>query len=186
MLIVFNGNLGSGKTLAMTRELFHYIKNGYHCYTNYQLYKLPYKKLDNPNQIINIPTNRKTVIGIDEAYLWFDSYNGKIDVKTLLRNIINVSRKKNFIIYMTTQTINQLFVRTREAIHIIGRPHIVKQNEILKITWMTKDENGYRILETNHFSNIKQWYKYFDTNEILQDFHNVGCDRGLTDFGVSF
>lgn len=197
VLIAVKGGLGAGKTVFMVREGYHYQQKGYQVYTNFKV-DYPHVLLKNPKQLIYIGLNnpKPKVVLIDEAYLWFDALIKSSKIQTFYRNLINVTRKFKFIMYFTTQTLGQMNYRTRLLFDYVIEPVIIRPI----FRYKNSDENkkfydkklkefmlknpikmrihifipntigGFALGNTVTIPNIEKYFKYYDTNEIINDF----------------
>lgn len=182
VLIAVVGNLGVGKTLFIVREGFHYMKKGYHIYTNFEV-SYPHVQLKNPKQLISVGlTNPKPkVLLLDEGYLWFDALIKSSKQQQFYRNFINVSRKLNYIIYFTSQTLGQINYRSRLLFDFIIEPEIIKPKDkkmFMKVfIFIPNTLGGFRLGENYTIPNIENYFQFYDTNEIINDF--------ITDFNLN-
>jgi len=120
VLFAIVGELGSGKTLALTYLAWN---NWYHkkrrIYSNYDLYGFPYTKIE------SVPDLDKMSQGFfagDELWLWLDSWEGRSKKQRLISSILLKSRKRNITIAFTSQSISQISKRIRDITDFIAYP----------------------------------------------------------------
>jgi hypothetical protein len=177
-LIIIVGNMGHGKTLYLTYECIKYRQKGYHIYTNYKLNSklINYTLLERPKDLLKVDPDELNFVALDEVYLWFDSYEGSNKARQLQRNLINVSRKMNMVIYATTQTKGQINLRYRLLLNFVMRPWYYSRKDILLVKkyWVITDEHrgskDERKVITTLIKNASRIFKYYQTGEVLQDF----------------
>ena len=169
------GKLGSGKTLYMTIECYFYrLKRDYNIFTNYTLKGIPYMKLSQPEELIVIGLNDdydKKFAAIDEGYLWFDALEKSSSKQKFYRNLINITRKMNYHIVFTTQTMGQIYYRARLLFDYLVKPIYNKRGDYLKVTLFQQNVMGQYIPSKPYkIHKVSRFFNYFDTNEILNDF----------------
>ena len=144
-------------------------------YTNFKLNHVNYTMLYEPLEILDIETKNNVILG-DEFYTWFDCYESSRNVLKAMRNIINVSRKKDISIIATTQSLDQLNHKFRTIIDQFIFPFYHKWYDILESTHKAYPVDygiGSYSLETIYKSRLhpaSQYFKYYDTNEIIDGF----------------
>ena len=169
------GNLGAGKTLFLTHEVIGYYQKGYEIYTNYNIKHVPHDRIRKRKDIIKTgrATEEPKFYALDEGYLLFDAMERSSKIQKEYRAIINISRKMNGVIYFTSQSLGQINLRTRILLNYIIRPYYYKKQDILKIDYEYPSSvfmAGWEKLETRYIKKASRFFKYYDTNEIINDF----------------
>lgn len=103
MIIGIYGRLGSGKTALMVYLIKHYYNEGYTVYTNLENIKIPVKKFDPLDFYVKRNVANKTLVAIDELYLWADCRRSSSWQNLILTYLILQSRKFKFDFIYTEQ-----------------------------------------------------------------------------------
>jgi len=115
MLVAVFGKMGSGKTLLMTimSELIKSRFPAVPVYSNYHL-KNQNEDVKDTKQLISISNG---VISLDEFWITMDSRVW--DDNVFLTHWINQTRKKNLLVFYTTQNFKQIDIRVRHATDLL-------------------------------------------------------------------
>lgn len=175
MIIGIEGGLGSGKTVLIVKYLKKDQENGNNIITNFVLIGIPHKTLDVQNILDmskeNININNVS-IGIDEITVLMDCRRSSSKRNLMLSYFVLQSRKRNVVLYYTTQDFGMVDLR------------LMKYTDIQIVCDFIYDENGnsiedyryYTIYDTRDRKNIRisrfamnitKYFKYYDTNEII-------------------
>ncbi len=157
MIIGIVGKMGSGKTLLMS--IFAYcLKGRAKIFSNYSL--IFSEKINSLRQLIKI---ENSVICLDELWVNIDSRLWKNNV--FLTRWINQSRKRNVLLFYTTQDFGQVDIRLRRA------------TDILIFCLSTKSEFLYFIIEPAsqkllksfrlEKENAKKFFGIYDTFQVV-------------------
>jgi len=128
MFRVYFGQLGQGKTYAMTRQVYKELKQGSDVYSNYYLNFPKYKKqifyIGNEMKIFEqlnyAKENKKAVVALDEGWILFDSYlSTKMDLK--MRVKLASLRKHKIDLFITTQRVSALHKSARDLVNEFWR-----------------------------------------------------------------
>lgn len=161
MLISVLGNLGSGKTLFLTYLATKFNRD---VHSNYEIKVKHYKPLK-VIDLLHLPNNIE--VFIDEAYTWLESRVSSKALNRYLSYILLQSRKRTINIYITAQLFSSVDVRFREQSNIIIVCSKVDNGFFYKI--LNRDNNGVKTL-LFPFEKAKNYYKYFDTHEIIEPY----------------
>lgn len=116
MIIGYYGDLGSGKTLSMTKYAYLYYLKGYEVYSNYGL-SFPHKKIDNKflKDVVTQDTqfNGKTVFALDELDMYFDSRSSMSKNNKIVSYFVKQIRKKNIRLLFAVQSEDRVDKRLR-------------------------------------------------------------------------
>lgn len=129
MIILFIGQVGSGKTLSMTWEGYQYYRQGYQVYSNYSL-KFPEfhgckkpilltKKLFD-TMIKDKYQLQDAVLLFDELHVWIDSRGSMEKKRKGITYFILQTRKRNVRLLATTQHPHQVDKRLRDSVDILS------------------------------------------------------------------
>jgi len=157
MLLGIMGQMGNGKTLSMSMFGTYFAKMAkVPLYANYGLKDSIYV-----NGIDDIWKIDNAVLCLDELWLTMDARNWKDNVS--LTRWINQTRKKRLLVLYTTQHINQIEMRVRKATDVLF--YVQKVGQDHRITYV--DYQYDRLGKTYILSNPQQFYKLYDTFEVL-------------------
>lgn len=170
MIAGYIGNLGSGKTLSMVRELVKLSKRGYTIYSNFEL-SFQHEPLDFDELFIMAQEQTpmdNVVIAIDEIHILLDSRSGMANTNKVVTFWLNQTRKMNVKLFYTTQHLHQIDKRLRSAtnffvfcdgFHITknGTEYFICYNEITDGDYYQKD-----MYIGNDF------FKYYDTRQVIK------------------
>lgn len=124
-LVVFNGNMGAGKTYGMVREVFCAWNEGIHVFSIMSLYPPEkYKKLYHKISVWDVEKFLETaweypvILVLDEGWILFDSYVlTKLELETRIQ--IVSARKHNINIYLTSQRFMAVHTALRELVDTV-------------------------------------------------------------------
>jgi len=138
MLMGFFGNLGTGKTLALTYYLYKYRANK--IYSNYRL-SFPHTYIENPEDLLNVSQG---YIGLDELWAWIDSRVSGSRKNRLLGHFLLTSRKRGCHVLYTAQHFKQIDKRIRNITDILVFPTYDRQAEELTLELTSQFDNSFR------------------------------------------
>lgn len=171
MIVVFIGNLGSGKTLSMTKFLYADFLKGKRIMANYGL-KFPYEKIDfnKAYELLQDEDLKRVSIGVDEAHIFLDSRSSSTKKNKLISYFLLQTRKRSINLYLTTQYFNQVDKRLRQVTDkliicskIKLNSGLLFENDVYKKNMLGEFEPQARL-----FYNPQNFYKLYDTNEIIK------------------
>lgn len=174
MITMYIGGMGSGKSLSMVRQAYHYYKQGYTILSNMKL-NFPHTVI-NSEMIRKFASNREnlynTVILIDEIHIFIDSRRSSSSKNLMASYFITQTRKQKVKLLGTSQHRHQLDRRLRDNVSIYI------DCEKIELPMMYKDGNP-TLLVINHVNTPKRYekmtfignpyFKLYDTEEIIFD-----------------
>jgi hypothetical protein len=179
MLIGFEGGLGDGKTILLTKYLMdeHY-HNKRPIMSNFNLTKIPYKKLDVLELLENKAELYNVCVGIDEITVYVDCRMSSSRANRFFSYLVLQSRKRDVDIYYTSQSLGMLDFRVvnHTPITVLCKKMYDKQNKEIKDYryYTIFDLRNIRHISAKHFiMYIKPYYDCYDTNEIIDPLWNV-------------
>lgn len=165
-LIALVGDLGSGKTLYMTRKAFHIKRT---VYSNYKIDVPNYKELTILD-LLDLPEH--IVVFLDDAYTWLESRTSGKKLNLILSYLFLASRKTFTDVYASCQLFGSIDLRFREQANKLVICKRTKHGFIYQIRKkvLTKQLKIRIISKTYFFSNrnAKFYYPYYDTLEVVE------------------
>lgn len=181
MIILIEGvsgaeNLGSGKTLYLIRNLVTDYLNGRKIFCNIKINGIEYTQFFIEDCLDEEKTDlfRNATIGIDEITMFMDCRHSMQN--TFLSYIFLQSRKRHLDFYLTTQDYTMLDGRLLPyiAIHVILELIFDENNNPIKdyrkVTVIDL-RNRLNIISNSFIMEITQWFKYYDTDEIVKSLY---------------
>lgn len=175
MIIGFVGPRGQGKTLLMSARLRRRYRRGYKILTNYEV-NFPHGSL-NAKKLVEMGEELKNcAIGVDEIHVLLDSRNSMSNRNKMITYFILQTRKRNVVLFFTTQDYGQVDVRLRrntdfwvECIRIT-KIHSVTGKKIKTNKFLYKIYEGLtgRLLDIR-LINGEQFFGIYDTQEVIRD-----------------
>jgi hypothetical protein len=178
MIVLIEGivgatNLGSGKTLYLIRNLVEDFRLGKKIFCNIKINGIEYEQLFLEDFLDDTKTDlfKNATVGIDEITLFMDCRHSMQN--TFMSYMFLQSRKRKLNFYLTTQDYTMLDNRLLPyiAIHVTTECIFDKFNNPLKnyrLITVTDMRNRLKVTENSFIMNIKQWFKYYDTDEIVK------------------
>lgn len=175
MLIGIQGGLGTGKTLLLTRYLLNDYLKGYTIFANYHLTDIEHTLFDVNDFLFKEKENeslKNMTIGIDELTVFVDCRLSMSKKNLLFSYLVLQSRKRSVDLYYTTQNFRMIDKRITEHTHIkvlcesvydeYGTliPHY-KKYVVMDMRDITRPNIERFVLD------IRPYYKYYDTDEII-------------------
>lgn len=176
MIYGFFGDIGSGKTLTMTKYVYLYYNLGYNIYSNYNL-EFPHKKIDRAF-MTDIVENDKTLEGnnlfaIDEIGIYMDSRKSVSKENVLLSYFIKQVRKKEIKLFYTEQFRHAIDKRLRG----LTRTETICHSKDLVIYDSEGKEHKLKFVYNDVYINDKliakkrilanKYYGLYDTKELI-------------------
>jgi len=185
MIIVLEGDLGSGKTVGMVRYLYKdCFKLGNNVVSNMKglkfgrqidIFKIMGISEDTKVKDMDIkkmPTLNNISIGIDEITVFMDCRRSQSKMNLLMSYFILQTRKRNVQLYATTQDLSMVDLRLWKYVNMIV------------ICDFTYDDNGDEVKDWRHYTvvdkrkkydwklsrfklDISKYYELYDTNEVV-------------------
>lgn len=159
-LVGIMGKMGAGKTLTAS-ILASYIasKTGAELHANYILRGA--EPIESLNDVVS---KNKSILVFDEIWLSADARAWKDNVR--LTQWVNQTRKKQMIVFYTTQHIRQVEMRIRN-----GTDVLVVCEKTPEGHWLTFIDYQYRTIGRRYLiphSVAKKFYSLYDTYEVLK------------------
>jgi len=164
------GKQGSGKTALITKLCTEqYNKEKRPIFSNYSLFKLPYKKIDldtlldmldqDPNSL------NDSIILLDEIHIYLDSLDFMRKNNRRLQIFFSQLRKRNILLYATTQYLMNVDIRIRrQCMNVFEMQNIYK--DVFEVT--THEIDGYLSEPISAYKlNLSNYYDSYDTNEVI-------------------
>jgi type IV secretory pathway VirB4 component len=170
MLVAVCGQMGSGKTLLMSILGLMLKNDSVPVYANYDLQdSIPVNSQSNLIKIAN------GAICLDEFWLTLDSRNWKNNV--FLTRWINQTRKKNLIVFYTTQSFGQIDIRVRNATDYVIYCENKRKKGYHKYTFINwgigKVERAFKLLH----SKARLFFDVYDTYKVIYPLKNEYINR---------
>ena len=157
------GELGSGKTLALTYLAWHnWFHRNRRIFSNYNLYGFPFTKV---NTVPDLDSIKEGFCAFDELWLSISSWSRSKQIE-FITSILLKSRKRHLTISFTTQTIAQINKRIREVTDFLAYALMSTDNSYtrLEIFRGPRASIGTRINPPIYFNN-EPVYAMFNTYE---------------------
>lgn len=163
MLTAIIGNIGTGKTLLLV--LIAKLANIHNkkIISNFYL-SFKHEKL-NIDKFLNQEYS-DCIILLDEAYVYLESRISMSLQNRLSSYIVFQARKKNVDIYLTAQLLKTIDIRFRDMLNIIVYSKLQENSFNYDFYNFTSNKFNSKSLT---FENASKFYKYYNTNEIIQD-----------------
>ena len=171
------GRQGSGKTAFITKLLIDNYTSDRKVYSNYSLFGIDYEKItfdnkrnknaidilkvisDNPDYFNN------SIMLLDEIQIYFDSRDFMKQNNRIIQNFFSQLRKRNILLLATTQYILHLDIRIRrQALAVFQMTNL---NGIFRVEVHEIDGYYTKFIRTE-LVNLKDYFKYYDTNELIE------------------
>ncbi|MFQ6054822.1 MAG: hypothetical protein ACE5KE_00235 [Methanosarcinales archaeon] len=131
VLFAIVGELGSGKTLALTYLAWlNWYKKKRKIFSNYSFYGFPYTPIKN---VTDLDSMKSGFFAGDELWLWVDSRTSKKERNRFVASILLKSRKRDITIAYTSQAISQIDKRIRQITDFIAYPLMSVDNRFCRI-----------------------------------------------------
>jgi len=163
------GKQGSGKTALITKLCTDNYDKSRPIFSNYTLFKLPYKKITLESLLDLLDKNANalnhSIILLDEIHIYLDSLDFMRKNNRRLQVFFSQLRKRDILLFATTQYIMNVDIRIRrQCMNVFEMTHIYK--DLFKVT--THEIDGYFTREISSYNIIlSDYYSHYDTNEII-------------------
>ena len=177
MIYGFFGDMGSGKTLSMTKYAMLHHLTGYKVYSNYGL-NIPHEIIDKTfmENIIKVDKNfdGKTIFCLDEFDMYIDSRRSMKEGNLLISYFLKQVRKKNIKLFYSAQMKNtidkRLRILTRTNILCKGRTvYCYKEGHlepfIIQMIYNDVYVNDKLIKKSRFIGN--PYFNLYDTKELI-------------------
>jgi len=163
------GQQGDGKTLIITKLVTDNYDGTRPIFSNYTLLKLPYTHIT-LNSLLDMLDNDShaldnSIILLDEIHIYLDSLDFMRSNNRRLQVFFSQLRKRNILLFATTQYIMNVDVRIRrQCMNVFEMEHIYK--DLFKVTTLKID--GYFTKEISSYNVVlSAYYDHYDTNELI-------------------
>jgi hypothetical protein len=178
MLIAIVGNVGSGKTILEVRYAKQDANNGRKIITNLNLVGIPYETFDIEKFLSNDYNEslKDASVFLDELTMYMDCRLGSSKQNLLMGYLVLQSRKRGIDIYATMQSLDLVdykrFVKYVNMIVLCQKMYVTDNKGV---TTELETHRQYTIIEmdkyrdnvTNFTMDIRPYFKYYDTNQII-------------------
>jgi len=165
MLVAIVGRMGSGKTLLMSVLLtFLRLKiSSEYIYVNYSLSGST--KISNARELLKI---KNGIVGLDEFWASMDSRLWKDNV--FLTRWVLQTRKKNLLVFYTTQNFRQIDIRVRQATDLLIFCEKITSSTSTFFKFIFLNPLNSRMLKSFKVleSEMKKLYYLYDTFEAIK------------------
>jgi len=158
MIILIIGGLGTGKTMLMSYFLYlDYLFEKRKIYANYFL-NFAYENIYKMGELSDLPEGLKS-LGIDEPYTsGLDSRNSMSKINRIMSGYILQCRKDDMNVYVTSQFLGAIELRTRGLADVVLYPEIVSYDQNDRPLMM--EVNVYKM--ANYSNTFKRPYNTFN------------------------
>jgi hypothetical protein len=167
-IVIFYGNLGSGKTLAMTREAYIMKQKGFKIKANYHL-NFDYEHINNSDlkNYEQMDFNNCVILLDEIALIGMDSRNSQTKMNKIFSYFLIMSRKQKNYVYCSTQKLRLVDVRLRELASILVKCRKLKRKgkDIIILEKIFVDRE---LIKSEIIDNPEKYYNMYDTNEIIK------------------
>jgi GTPase SAR1 family protein len=161
------GQRGSGKTLFMTYLAHQYHKEGKKIYANYELLKIPFKKITF-EELATLPDwLYDGVVFLDEIHIGADSYEVFKKSNKMITTFATQLRKRRITLYYSTQVFKMATKRLRDQTNFLltcdhNQPPGFVKIEIYE--YIAYSSHNY-IKTIEH--NLTSFFNAYDTDEVI-------------------
>jgi hypothetical protein len=180
MIVGVEGFMGDGKTIFLVRNAVKDYLKGRKIFANFNINGIQYERfiVDDLLKIENAEKYNNASIFIDEIVLFMDCRRSSRKENIALSTLLRQSRKRNLLIMYSTQSLDEVDLRLLRytSIFIIAQKcYTLKEDKYIELEhW-----RNYTIIDnrkrkenlTRMNLDISQYYKYYDTNEIIQSIY---------------
>jgi len=166
VLIGIVGELGAGKTLALTFMAYRNYMKGKKIYANYHL-KFPSTLVRDIEQINDM---KEGFFAGDELWLWLDSRVSSSKKNKVISSILVKSRKRDVQIGFTAQGLHQIDKRIRTILDFVATPMLDKNEKICKLPIYTFP---YGSLVKMYRFPTEQFFNLYDTKEEISPLDDI-------------
>lgn len=166
MIVAFTGQMGSGKTLSLTRMVKEYSDKGMRILSNIK-FSFPHEHLS--LDILSDYANHSEqfqdcVVVIDEAHVFLDSRRSISGRNVIISYFLTQTRKRNVKLFITTQHFGQVEKRLRQNVDVLIECTSFKTKEgliIVRNKWVSHSKTKQEQFVGNDYFNL------YDTSEIV-------------------
>lgn len=162
VLLGIVGELGSGKTLALTYLAWRNYSKGMKIYSNYKL-NFPYTPIQTPDDIINM---KDGFASLDELWLYADSRLSASKKNKFVTMVLAKSRKRSINIGFTTQSFGQVDKRIRTVTDFVCLPKLNNSETVCKLAVYSNPSMS--LMRTFRFK-TQAIFNMYDTEEEISE-----------------
>lgn len=161
------GDRGAGKTALMTHLLFQDSEAGIPVVSNYRLYfHHTYMSL---KEIAELPESiQDSTIGIDEFQIGADSRSAMSKANMQLTKFVTQLRKRNCVLYFTTQRFNLIDKRIRDQVDYTMMISNVSTKREPDISLLQTFDRWTGEMVGEKVFYLKKAFSLYNTNEIIE------------------
>jgi len=172
------GRQGSGKTAFITKLLVDNYSSDRKVYSNYSLFGIDYEKITFDNKrnknaidILKVISENpdyfnNSIMLLDEIHIYFDSRDFMKQNNRIIQNFFSQLRKRNILLLATTQYILHLDIRIRrQALAVFQMTNL--KDGIFRVE-VYEIDGYYTNFIRSELVNLKDYFKYYDTNELIE------------------
>jgi len=172
------GRQGSGKTAFITKLLVDNYSSDRKVYSNYSLFGIDYEKITFDNKrnknaidILKVISENpdyfnNSIMLLDEIHIYFDSRDFMKQNNRIIQNFFSQLRKRNILLLATTQYILHLDIRIRrQALAVFQMTNL--KDGIFRVEVHEIDGYYTNFIRTE-LVNLSDYFKYYDTNELIE------------------
>jgi len=131
VLMAVVGELGSGKTLGLTRLAWiNHFQKKRRIYSNYKLYGIPYTYVNSLKDLEMMENG--TFVG-DELWVWMEARSSQSQINKVTSDILLKSRKRGLTYIFSAQSLSQIDVRVRNVIDFTVYPVLNPKENLGKL-----------------------------------------------------
>jgi ABC-type dipeptide/oligopeptide/nickel transport system ATPase component len=176
------GEQGSGKTAFITKLAIDNLKDrNYRIFSNYTFFNINYKKITLGNQkekekgaidILETLDKDKnyfnnSIVCLDEIHIYLDAYDYFKKNNRRMQTFFSQLRKRNILLLATSQDIMNVDIRVRRQTRNFFEMEQIS-NDIFEVTTYKMLEAYYPTMISKYRVILNDYFKYYDTNEIIE------------------
>lgn len=161
VLMAIIGNLGAGKTLALTYLAWRNFRKGIKIYSNYHLKGIKYKAVKSTKDVLSM---KDGFFAGDELWSWLDSRASMSKKNQIVGNFLLTSRKKGVNFAFTAQSFGQVDIRIRKVCDFLALPQLNVDETICRL--MIFSYPSLQLIRVYKFRTAPI-FDLYDTNEII-------------------
>ena len=176
------GEQGSGKTAFITKLAIDNLKDrDYRIFSNYTFFNIDFKKIT----LGNIKEKKKgaidiletldedknyfnnSIVCLDEIHIYLDAYDYFKKNNRRMQTFFSQLRKRNILLLATSQDIMNVDIRVRRQTRNFFEMEQIS-NDIFEVTTYKMLEAYYPTMISKYRVILSDYFKYYDTNEIIE------------------
>ncbi len=166
------GNLGAGKTLALTYLAWRNYRKGLRVYANYDI-KIPYTPIRTVRDILAMQDG---FFAGDELWSWIDCRASMQKKNMVIGNFLLTSRKRDVNFAFTAQSFNQIDIRIRRVCDFLAVPHLTIDEKICRL--LVFSYPSLTPIKTYKFR-TQPIFDLFDTKEVISSLPDEDEDMDI-------